>query len=35
VPNVALTQQSFTMDKANLQLPIENIVTQPNSPYGG
>jgi deferrochelatase/peroxidase EfeB len=34
VPNVAPVTQTFVMDKANRQLPVENTVTVPNGPYG-
>lgn len=35
VPNVALAVHTFAMDKPNVRLPIENVVTVPNTPYGG
>lgn len=35
IANVALQSMPFTMDKPNKQLQMENVVTQPNTPYGG
>jgi Dyp-type peroxidase family len=35
VPNVNLAAVTFAMDKGNKQLAVENVVTQPNNPYGG
>jgi hypothetical protein len=33
VPNVELQNIQFTMDRHNKQLPVENRVTKPNTPY--
>lgn len=33
VPNVNLTEQTFTMEKANQQMHVDNQVTVPNTPY--
>jgi Dyp-type peroxidase family len=35
VPNLTLTQTSFSMERHNQQLQVVNQVTQPNTPYGG
>lgn len=35
VSNVTLAVQTFVMDKTNLQMLVENMVTVPNTPYGG
>lgn len=35
VPNVQLLEHTFIMEKVNQQLRLENVVSQPNTPYGG